>query len=482
MFEPLLGYFLPSRRFDFQPLASAPGDVCGVHLLGNHPLEPQITDLAVELEPVFLDMVQVAKVEVALDGTANVPLTMNMAKMTEAVTIMGETPIIDIASSEVQTNYKGPLLEEIPTQHSQFQLMQLTPGVSASFGDAGGDRTIAFGSNMQSNSWHVDGVDLSAPETGSVWFTLNPDLIEEIQVTSGASAEYGNYTGAVFNVVTKKGSNEFHGAGNWYILEDGLTGTSVDLSKDDPSIDPNIAVFNRLEYRQITGQVGGPISKDSLWFFGGIQSYRDASSQPGVDPAFAAQAPYKSDKYDAKLTGRLGDKHEISGFFHWDNWDSPNSPDPFTAPTALAGEGGRNPAWGANLTSTLSQNLLVEAGYSGWWSDDIYDSVIGAPLTDAFIDYTPPGGGRAVYSGGVYYPWHYKTWRSTFRGKATYYAEDFLKSQHEFKFGVQYSTGSANTNISVGVNGFYTYSYNYYGYNYLYRVYQDPFQYGGDNR
>ncbi len=424
------------------------------------------------------DKVLVENVKVGLETTATVPVTMQIGRLEESVTLIGETPLIDVTETGIATNFSGVLLEEIPTQHSQFTLMQNTPGVSASTGDANGDRTIAFGSNMQSNAWLADGVDLSAPETGSVWYTVNPDLIEEIQVIAGASAEYGNHTGAVFNVVTKKGGNDFHGGANYYLLDDALTDSNVDYREFDPTVDPNSAEYERLDYRQVTAQIGGPIIKDRIWFFGGIQSYRDAFSMPGVDPEFAADAPYKSDKYDVKINALAGDNHEFYGFFHYDKWDSPNAPDPFIAPSALPGEGGKNPAWGANWTSTWTENLLLEAGYSGWWSNDVYDSVVGAPLEDAFIDYTPPGGGPAVYSGGVLYPWDYKTWRSTFKGKATYYADHFLKSDHEFKFGVQYSRGSANTNIGIGVNGFYQYNYG----GYLYKVYQAPFQYGADNR
>ena len=426
--------------------------------------------------------VRVEKVSVSIDATATVPLRMDMMKLAETVTTIGESPIIDVTDSGLSTNYKGELLDELPTQHQMTDLMQVTPGVTASTGDSGGDRTIALGSNMQSNAWHVDGVDLSAPETGSVWFTVNPDLIEEIQVTGvGASAEYGNHTGAVFNVVTKKGGNELHGGANYYFLNDDLTDTNVELE----GVDPAIAGFHRTEYRRISASLGGPIMKDKVWFFGGVETLRDAAAQPGVDPVFADQAPYKSDKYDIKVTGRIGENHEVSGFGHYENWDSPNLPSPQYADlSALAGEGGTNPAWGGSLTSTLSQNFLLEVGYSGWWSDDIYDSVIGTPPTDPFIDYTPPGGGPTQYSGGVWYPWDYETWRSQFKAKATHYAENFLGSEHDFKFGVQYSLGAANTSIAIGANGFYTYNYDYYGtgYQYLYRVYQNPFQYGADNR
>ena len=83
---------------------------------------------------------------------------------------------------------------------------------------------IAYGSNMQSNAWHVDGLEASAPETGTAWVYTNPAMIEEIQVLGvGARAESGNMLGAAFNVVTKSGTNKFKGTFDAYYQGDALT-------------------------------------------------------------------------------------------------------------------------------------------------------------------------------------------------------------------------------------------------------------------
>lgn len=417
--------------------------------------------------------IRVETVNVSLDSTTSVPLNMQLSALAEMVTTIGETPLIDVNNSGKPTSYQGVMLEEVPTQNSVLDLMQVSPGITASTGDSGGDRTIALGSNMQSNAWQVDGVDVSAPETGSVWFLPNFDLVEEVQVLGvGAPAEYGNHTGAVFNVVTKKGSNELHGSADALFQDDGLTGENVVLT-DDPNALPS---FVRDKFYNVTAQMGGPIVKDKVWFVGSVQTFRNAQAPPGGSPNFFPETV--SDKYDIKVTSQVSQNHEISGFFHWEDWASPNDSSPYYTPSATAQEAGKNPAYGVSWTSTLSPNLLFEANYSGWWSDDLYQSQLGV-VDDPFFDYTPPGGGPTTYSGGIYYPYDYNTSRDQFRTKATYYAENFLNSEHEFKFGVQFSVGEAFTAaVSYGANGFY--EYNYYGY--LYRVYQGPFQYGADNR
>src|SRR5215831_3383778 len=186
--------------------------------------------------------VQVSKVNVGLGVAADVPLTMKMAGRTEDVTVVGEAPLIDVQQSGLSTNYSKEILQNTPTQRSFYNLMQVAPGISQSYGDSSSDRTIAFGSNMQSNSWNVDGLETTAPETGSTWLYQAPDSIEEIQIIGiGAPAEYGNHLGAVFNVVTKKGGNSVHGTGNYFFQDKRLTGTNVTLPSCTEDLTPGTA-------------------------------------------------------------------------------------------------------------------------------------------------------------------------------------------------------------------------------------------------
>ncbi len=81
----------------------------------------------------------------------------------------------------------------------------------------GDSRSTSLGSSATDNSYLLDGTDFTAPLTGAAWPWPNTDAIEEIEVLSlGAPAEYGNLQGAVFNVVTRQGSNTYHGDANFY--------------------------------------------------------------------------------------------------------------------------------------------------------------------------------------------------------------------------------------------------------------------------
>lgn len=409
---------------------------------------------------------RVDNVPVSLESQATVNAALQVAKVAETVSVVGESPVVDVSRSGMAASIKNELLEEVPTRRNMYDLMHVMPGMSATYGDGQSDRVSAFGSNQQSNSWNVDGVNVTAPETGSSWWSVNPDVVQEIQVLGvGAPAEFGNHTGAVLNVVTKRGSNEFHGQASYFLQHDSLTDVNVRLPDSD-------FVFNRDKYRNFTSQLGGPFRRDSTWFFGSFEYYRSAQTEPGNDPSFAPTN--YSDKYDLKVTSRLTERLTAEGFVHHDDWGGLDAPTPFYQPSALSGERGRNPAWGGGVEWVTNDRLFLEFKYAGWWSDDIHDSQTGS-FEEPFINYTPDDGGPTTYAGGVYYPWDYVTSRNQVKAKATYYAANFLNSEHEFKMGVQYSRGLAKTNVAIGPTG--SYMYNYGGT--LYRAVQDPYQYGG---
>ncbi len=109
-------------------------------------------------------------------------MVLKVAAVTETVTVVGESPIVDVRNAGTGTNFENEILEEVPTRRGMADLMQLAPGMTSDVGDSGSSRVIAFGSNRQSNSWNVDGINVTAPETGSAWLDVNVDNIEEIQV------------------------------------------------------------------------------------------------------------------------------------------------------------------------------------------------------------------------------------------------------------------------------------------------------------
>ena len=163
---------------------------------------------------------------------------------------------------------------------------------------------VALGSNTTDNSYQLDGTDFTAPSTGAAWPWPNTDAIEEVEVLQlGASAEYGNVQGAVFNVVTRQGGNAFRGDGNVYYQHQNLTGRNTTDEVDDG------LPYNRDRFIDSTWQLGGPIKKDKLWFFGSYQYQRDYESQPGTPPEFPAK--FEAKRVFGKLNYQINNAQKL---------------------------------------------------------------------------------------------------------------------------------------------------------------------------
>ena len=125
--------------------------------------------------------------------------------------------MVDTQTNQVSTNYDKDWVRNAPIpRFTFFDLINAAPGVNQAPTGELALHVARLGSTTD-NSYQLDGTDFTAPLTGAAWPWPNTDAIEEIEVLSlGAPAEYGNLQGAVFNVVTRQGSNAFHGDANFY--------------------------------------------------------------------------------------------------------------------------------------------------------------------------------------------------------------------------------------------------------------------------
>src|SRR5438552_11148120 len=162
----------------------------------------------------------------------NVPL--KVSTLSETVTVTGESPVVNLASTTVSTNYNKEWVAAAPIRHfSFFDLVNSAPGVSATSTVGSSTTATTLGSTTNDNVYAIDGTDLSAPIGGGAWPWPNADAVQEIEVLQlGASAEYGNVMGAVFNVVTRQGGNQFHGDGTYYGQSQKLTSRNTTAAQE----------------------------------------------------------------------------------------------------------------------------------------------------------------------------------------------------------------------------------------------------------
>ena len=144
-------------------------------------------------------------------------------------------------------------------------LLNAAPGINSSSGYGGQG---SFG-----NALLLDGVDTRDPEGGSAWTFFNQNLIEEIQIGGlGAPAEYGGFTGAIINTVTKSGGNAFSGLFSMRYTNEDLASKNISAEQLDANANLGNAAMQK-KLKDYTVQMGGPIKTNKAFFFASVQRY-----------------------------------------------------------------------------------------------------------------------------------------------------------------------------------------------------------------
>ncbi len=425
-------------------------------------------------------------VRVGLGSTIEVDAGLEVSQLQEAIDVTAEARVVDTTSNEVGSNYDREWVEKAPLRRfSFFDLVAAAPG-SLQGGDSNNtSRTMVYGSSYDENAFQVDGVDVTDNFFNEALAEPNTDAIEEVEVLSlGAPAEYGNLTGAVYNIVTRQGTNEFHGDVGFYTQTDGLTSNnSADIVNPDGSFldacpdGVGRCPFTRDKFTDFTAQLGGPIVKDKLWFFLSYGNQRDSFWDVGVDNTNDLTAGrFRTDRYFGKLNWQLNPKHKLVGTFHLDDKEDDFGLAANSAPETAVTRFAKTPTPGLGYTGVLSDRTVLEVRYSGFYGDvKQLPTDPGQPRDlNRFYDID-----TGFISGGHYYWYELSPKRTTVTAKVSHLADKFLGASHDFRFGAQYSDAQAGG--LVGYNHLiYTYSQSYPDYGY--GIYYSPFSYSGNTR
>jgi carboxypeptidase family protein len=219
------------------------------------------------------------KMPLAVGQELTLDFELKPAGVQEAITVVGASPVIDLSSAKIGVSLSEREVNDLPVNGRQMsQLMLQAPG-SQNAG-TGTWQDIRFsGRAVEQNAIRYDGIEGSAiidaapgNLNGEVAtpFKLQASLenIQEFRVESSAyPAEFGTGSGGQVSVITKSGSNAFHGAGFEYIRNDKL---------DAPNYFDTAAGLPKslLEQNQFGGSIGGPLAKNRAFFFGSYEGYR----------------------------------------------------------------------------------------------------------------------------------------------------------------------------------------------------------------
>ena len=163
-------------------------------------------------------------IDVSPAAVVTIDLVLPVGTVQEEVTVSAEGPIVDTKTSTIDARIDRDLLDKLPTSRDAFYDLALsTPGMFTGSGaptqTTEFQSPTAYGSATNENVFLINGVDATSPRAGSfgALVNVNYDAVEEVRIVAlGSKAEYGSYSGAAIDVLTKSGSNDFHGSGAFY--------------------------------------------------------------------------------------------------------------------------------------------------------------------------------------------------------------------------------------------------------------------------
>ena len=211
--------------------------------------------------------------ELVADGRLTLDFAMELGALSETVMVTAQSEAVNLTSGEVSRTVDRAQVQDMALNGRNYlQLTTMIPGVPQLNNNALdimtglGINTSINGSRTNASLLTVDGgFNMDSGSNGSQISNVGVDFIEQVTIkTSNFSAEYGRNSGAAINVVTRSGTNVFKGSAFDYLRRD-------EFDSNDYFNELRGIALPNLKYDNYGGSIGGPILRDRLFFFGGIE-------------------------------------------------------------------------------------------------------------------------------------------------------------------------------------------------------------------
>ena len=409
---------------------------------GPYSLRAELTGFRAHEEPTL---------DVAINRTITLRIGLLLGTVAESVEVVATSPVVDTTTTATDTTISQELLFSMPIARANAAtgMLNYSPGVN---------NGSAFGGAANSgNALMLDGVDTSDPEGGTAWVFFNYNLMEEVQVGAlGQPAEYGGFTGAVVNTITKSGGNRYSSLFEYRYTGKELRGDNI--SDEVHGQNPTLTTAGADSLNDFTVQLGGPIRRDKAFFFASVQRYSIKEDPAGPRTIRTEVSP----RFNGKVTLQPTSSDNISGTFQYDQYNQTGRAN------AFAGAAGTTDAlsveqdspefvWNGTYRKVLGSSSFFEAKFTGYWGYFDLD-----PKTEGSLHIGDDGS----YTGGGGYRAKYDRLRNQLNASYSRYVE--AAGTHNFKFGVEIER-STTRNRSEYVNDVYfydiggvpTYAYSY---------------------
>ena len=387
-------------------------------------------------------------VQITLGFTANLNVELTLATLQETVTVTGSSPIIDTTSTRVQQNFKLEQLNSIPNGRDMWSLLAVTPAVQMARIDVGGNRAgtqttyTAYGFTGQVRVL-IEGINTTEGTDGAGFYFDYSSLEEVFMGTTGQGAEMPN-PGVQSQFVAKSGGNQFSGEYylDWY--NNSMQGTNIPDDIIARGIREHSNEMDR--YYDTAINVGGPIKKDKIWWFGTYRKQFNAVGQP----AFLFDKTFDTELWNAvgKGTYQVNQKNKLIGYYQWGQKLQPNrlpqATYTYTDPGQTFKQDSGSWVWKGEWNGTVSDKMYVEARFGdfGYYFPQISNSDLGYWFRDT-TNLTLEGSPQRQQNDRD---------RKQLTAAATYFL-DTSKGSHTFKVGGELLKEKQWIGFQQGVGG-----------------------------
>jgi hypothetical protein len=403
-------------------------------------------------------------VELQSNFTATINAELKVGAMEETVTVSGSSPVVDVQSNSKAQVLARDILDAVPTAHTIQSVGQLIVGVTLTAPDVGGSQAMqqtyftVLGSGASGTSVLMDGMIINGLQSdGAVQSYLNDAGNQEMVYQTGGGTADSPTGGVKLNMVPREGGNRFSGS-IFLGVENWQSDNFTQFLKDSgvTSVD-KIGTYHDFDVTQ-----GGPIRKDKLWFFGSLRFFtvnKPIASTIVSDGTLAglntcravagscAQGidPQTINSGLLRLTWQVSPRNKFSAYIdriHKVRGAAMTAGDDQTT-TAVVWDSPLYMTNTAKWTSTVSNRLLLEAGYSSNLEryNNKYEPGIeqpfGSPAWFTSATRTDSSAGTRSVAG----PAEYSSYPDRYNAQA---AASYVTGSHNVKFGFQDSWGPYN--------------------------------------
>ncbi|HKB12954.1 MAG TPA: TonB-dependent receptor [Vicinamibacterales bacterium] len=407
-------------------------------------------------------------VQVVLGQTISVDAQLPLASLSETVTVTGESPVIDVTTTKVGTSLKGDALIAVPNSTDVWGALSEAPGIRLQGFDVGGSHKSqqsgyeSFGVQNQARVIS-DGVD-HTEGVGGTGFYEDYFANEEVSVSALGSDVEMNSPGAAIVTTIKSGGNSFRGLEHFSYEPGKFVGSNAGTS--DVAARGFVCPVNGEGVQQCNNpnllfweghaDLGGPVMKDKVWFYGAYNQFKINKQVSGVAQSVATDLG-KFNNYTAKGTAKVSKNNTLIGYFQAGHKQKPfRNLSTLVPPESILAQNSWSKMYKGEWQSVLSDRAFLNVNVGRFTLDwpmvpavDPRASAANIPAVYRSVPGKQTGSGWNAFS----------TFRSKpqVKAQATYYLPGKAGS-HDFKFGFEDIYDSYHFGIN-GQSGPYRLSY-----------------------